>query len=168
MPVAQWRAMRAADIDGVAQVAAVAFPDHPEDRACFEERLALHPQGCFVLADGAGIAGYLVSYPWPLSVIPPLNSLIGTLPDQRDTIYLHDLALLPRVQGQGHARPIVERLAGDARATGARHIALVSVNGSVPFWQRLGFAPMCDDPAIEAKLATYGGGSAYMVRATGL
>ena len=43
--------MRPTDIDAVVEVARLSFPDHFEDRACFQNRLALYPRGCFVLAD---------------------------------------------------------------------------------------------------------------------
>lgn len=38
-----WRAMTVADLDAVAAIAAVGFPDHFEGRDCFENRLALNP-----------------------------------------------------------------------------------------------------------------------------
>jgi len=161
---AQWRPMRADDVDGVVAVAASAFPDHFERRDCFAERFALFAQGCFVLAEGDAVKGYLIAYPWPLGAIPPLNSLIGALPEARDTWYLHDLALHPDMRGQGHARPIVERLASEARAQGAVRIALVSVNDSVPFWQGLGFEPLAGDATLARKLESYGAASRYMVR----
>ncbi|MFC3711189.1 GNAT family N-acetyltransferase [Sphingoaurantiacus capsulatus] len=156
--------MTAADISGVVPVAAAAFPDHFEDRACFEERLALFSQGGFVLADGDVVKGYLIAYPWPHGKIPPLNSRLGGVPDTTETLYLHDLALHPDVRGQGHARPIVERLVESARAWGAERIALVSVNGTRAFWQGFGFEPVTDDPAITQKLASYGDGALYMVK----
>ncbi len=159
-----WRAMTAADISGVVPVAAAAFPEHFEDRGCFEERLALFPDGCFVLAAGAEVKGYLVAYPWPLGHIPPLNSQLGALPGTRDTIYLHDLALHPAVRGQGHAKPIIARLDAAAREWGADRIALVSVNGTSAFWQSFGFEPVTDDAAITKKLASYGDAALYMVK----
>lgn len=161
-----WRPMRADDLDGVVAVARAAFPDHFEERACFAERLALFPQGCFVLASAGEVRGYLIAYPWPLDAMPPLNSLLGALPDAGETIYLHDLALHPGIRGQGHARPIVERLVADARALGIRRIALVSVNDTVPFWRSMGFAPVAGDAAITRKLESYGPDSTYMIRQT--
>ncbi|KMS60156.1 GCN5 family acetyltransferase [Novosphingobium barchaimii LL02] len=162
-----WRPMGAADIDAVVAVAAACFPDHFEARACFEERLALFPQGCFALSSEGVVKGYLIAYPWPLGAIPPLNSSLGALPEERETFYLHDLALHPDVRGQGHARPIVERLSGALSAMEGRSLALVSVNDSVAFWRGMGFEPVVGDAAITRKLESYGGGSTYMVRAIG-
>lgn len=159
-----WRAMAPDDIDGVVRVAAEGFPDHPEDRACFAERLSLSPDLCFVLASADGaVRGYLIAYPWPEGAVPPLNSLIGAVPRDRANIYLHDLALERAVAGGGHARTGVARLVERAKAVDAAQITLVSVNRSAAFWQAMGFTP-ADAPSMAAKLASYGEGAVFMAR----
>jgi GNAT superfamily N-acetyltransferase len=164
LPRLSWRPMTAADLDAVAQIAAVGFPDHFEGRDCFENRLALNPSGCFVLADEDGPPkGYLVAYPWRAGAAPALNTRIDSLPADADVIYLHDLALHPVARGQGWSRPIVERLAGEARAAGWPALALVAVNDAAPFWERLGFR-IVEAPGMAAKLASYGLDARYMVR----
>ncbi|PNU06389.1 GNAT family N-acetyltransferase [Novosphingobium guangzhouense] len=163
----QWRAMRASDIDGVVDVARASFPDHFEARACFEERLALFAQGCSVLADPAdeAVRGYLIAYPWPLGAIPPLDSLLGSVPQARTAYYLHDLALHPDVRGQGHASPAVRQLFAVLRGLGGDEVALVSVNDTAAFWQGQGFAAVPPDAALQRKLASYGPDARYMRRA---
>lgn len=158
-----WRPMAEDDLDGVVAVARLAFPNHLEDRACFAERLNLHAPGCFVLADGDAVRGYLVAYPWRLDSAPALNALIGEIPAEADTLYLHDLALHPDARGGGWTRPIVDRLAEQAQAQGWRTIALVAVNEAAPFWERLGFRAR-ETEALRAKLASYGPDARYMVR----
>ncbi|RZJ05098.1 MAG: GNAT family N-acetyltransferase [Brevundimonas sp.] len=156
--------MRADDLDAVVRVAAAGFPDHFEDRACFENRLALYPRGCFVLASEVGESvGYLVAYPWLRDSAPALNSLIAALPEAAELIYLHDLALAPEARGGGHTGPIVERLADQARADGWTEMALVAVNGAAPFWEGRGFV-VVETPALAAKLRSYGPDARYMVR----
>jgi GNAT superfamily N-acetyltransferase len=156
--------MTAGDLDAVVALALVAFPDHYEGRACFANRLALYPSGCFVLADEAGPArGYLVAYPWRAGEAPALNALIEGLPADADLIYLHDLAVHPEVRGRGWSRPAVERLAHDARTAGWPALALVAVNDAEPFWARHGFA-VEESQALARKLASYGPGARYMVR----
>ncbi|EIZ80169.1 acetyltransferase, GNAT family [Novosphingobium sp. Rr 2-17] len=164
MPALDWRPMRAHDIGGVIDVARASFPDHFEARACFEERLALFPQGCLVLAQAEAVKGYVIAYPWPKGAIPPLNSLLGQLPDARDSFYLHDLALHPDVRGQGHASPAVEQVARELRAAGGHEFALVSVNGTKGFWRSMGFDPVAASADIQRKLESYGEGAAYMIR----
>jgi hypothetical protein len=159
-----WRAMAPDDIGGVVRVAAAGFPDHPEDAACFAERLSLSPDLCFVLTEPGGpVRGYLIAYPWPQGAVPPLNSLIGAVSEDRANIYLHDLALERAVAGGGHARAAVALLVEKALALGAGQITLVSVNRSAAFWQAMGFTP-ADAPGMAAKLASYGEGAVYMAR----
>jgi GNAT superfamily N-acetyltransferase len=160
----KWRAMAAADIDGVVDVARASFPDHFESRACFENRLTICPAMSFVLADADdAVRGYLFAYPWKGETAPALNTLIDALPDDADRIYLHDLALDPAARGGGHTRSIVERLVDQVRADGWKRIALVAVNDATAFWQRMGFHPVTS-PELSAKLASYGDDARYMVR----
>lgn len=160
-----WRPMTPADLDGVVEVARLSFPDHIEDRACFENRLALNPAGCFVLSDDAGaVRGYMVAYPWTRGSAPALNTLIPALPAGADLVYLHDLALHPDARGGGHTRSVVENLAAKARAEGWPALALVAVNDAAPYWARLGFAAE-SSPGVAEKLAGYGADARYMVRA---
>jgi GNAT superfamily N-acetyltransferase len=159
-----WRLMTAVDLDAVADIAVIGFPDHFEGRDCFENRLALNPSGCFVLADAGGEPrGYLVAYPWHSEAAPRLNTLIEAIPEDATVLYLHDLALHPDVRGEGWSQIIVERLAHQARAEGWPALALVAVNDAAPFWERRGFT-VVDSPAIKAKLAGYGADARYMVR----
>lgn len=157
--------MTPADLDAVADIALVAFPDHFEGRDCFENRLALYPEGCFVLAEGEGTPrGYLVAYPWAADSAPALNTLIGSIPAGAAVLYLHDLALHPEVRGGGWTRAIVERLADQARAAGWPALALVAVNDAAPFWEGRGFR-VVDTPAMADRLAGYGPDARYMTRA---
>lgn len=160
----QWRPMRPTDIDAVVEVARLSFPDHFEDRACFQNRLALYPRGCFVLAESEGAArGYLIAYPWKAESAPPLNTVIEGLPPQPDLIYLHDLALHPEARGGGVTGAIVERLAEQATEDGWPAIALVAVNDAVGFWSRHDFVEQPAE-AMAAKLASYGADARYMLR----
>lgn len=159
----RWRPMAEADLDGVVETARLSFPDHPEDRACFENRLTLNPGGCFVLEDAAGVCGYLIAYPWRRDSAPALNALIAYLPGDADVLYLHDLALHPRARGGGRTREIVERLAEQARAQGWTEMALVAVNDAERFWRRNGFE-VASSSDMGRKLADYGPDARYMIR----
>ncbi|MDP3802177.1 GNAT family N-acetyltransferase [Brevundimonas sp.] len=164
LPGLTWRAMTAGDLDAVADIAVLGFPDHFEGRDCFGNRLALNPSGCFVLAAGEGPPkGYLIAYPWRADDAPALNTLIGAIPDDASVMYLHDLALDPAVRGDGWSRPIVERVADEARAAGWPMLALVAVNAAAPFWERHGFA-VVEASGMAARLASYGPDARYMIR----
>ncbi|CAN5364655.1 GNAT family N-acetyltransferase [soil metagenome] len=162
--VLAWRAMFESDLDRVAEIAGIAFPDHFEGRPVFANRLSLYPQGCFVLASGDGPPlGYLVAYPWVGGTAPVLNTLISSLPETSNVTYLHDLALHPDARGGGWTRAIVESLAVRAQAEGWPEIALVAVNTAADFWRRHGFSAL-ETPGLAAKLASYGADARYMVR----
>jgi GNAT superfamily N-acetyltransferase len=159
--------MTEADLDRVAAIAVLGFPDHFEGRPMFANRLALAAQGCFVLArEDAEPMGYAISYPWRIDSAPPLNTLIDAIPADAEVIYLHDLALHPDARGTGATREIVERLADQARAKGWPAIALVAVNDAAGFWAKQGFA-VRENAAVADKLASYGSDARYMIRPLG-
>ena len=158
-----WRPMTEADLDRVAGIAVIGFPNHFEGRDCFENRLALNPAGCFVLQTPGGLAGYLVAYPWTRDAAPTLNTLIEAIPADASILYLHDLVLTPAMRGQGWSRPAVAAVVDLARASGRTTIALVAVNDAVDFWRGHGF-DVRETPEMAAKLTSYGSDARYMTR----
>lgn len=154
------------DIDAVVAIADAVHPGFPEDRQVLAERLALHPGGCLVLRDemDGAILGYLLSHPWSSQSVPPLNKLIGRLPDPQ-IYYIHDIALLLAGRGMQAGDRAVELVEAEAKALGLKRIALVAVNNSTGFWLRHGFLQE-QGPKWSAKLASYGPDAAYMIKTT--
>ena len=106
-----WRAMRTGDIAAVKALSDAIYPPAYSERAeVYAGRLALYPEGCAVLADGAAIGGYLIAHPWAGAVPPALDTPLGPLPDAPDRLWLHDLALLPACRGTGAAAAAVARV----------------------------------------------------------
>lgn len=159
-----WRPMTEADLDRVAEIAVIGFPDHFEGRPCFANRLSLNPAGCFVLQTSGGLEGYLIAYPWRAEAAPTLNTLIEAIPADAGVLYLHDLALTPAVRGQGWSKPAVAAVVDLARAVDRATIALVAVNDAVDFWRGHGF-DVRETPEMAARLASYGADARYMTRA---
>jgi ribosomal protein S18 acetylase RimI-like enzyme len=157
-----WRPMTASDLPAVAAIAAEVHPDFPEDDAVFAERQRLFPAGCRVYAGGKALAAYVVSHPWKAGSCPPLNTLLGALPEPASTWYIHDIALLPSARGTGAAGEIVEALKREAPGAGLQELSLVAVNGSAGFWRRMGFVE-AGETDIASKLASYGADARYMV-----
>jgi ribosomal protein S18 acetylase RimI-like enzyme len=155
--------MTATDLPAVLAVAGVVHPDYPEDEAVFAERLRLFPDGCLVLAGDDGLRGYVVSHPCHRAAPPTLNSLLGGLPAQAGSFYIHDLALLPAARGGGAGGMIVARLVEIAARAGLPCLSLVAIDGSSGFWRRQGFHEL-HDPALAAKLASYDDAARYMER----
>lgn len=160
---ALWRPMTQADLPAVSELAAAIHPDFPEDDAVFAERLRLYPAGGHVLAHGALLAAYVVSHPWIDRQPPALNDLLGALPEQPSTYYIHDLALAPAIRGSGASAKIVAQLAALARAERLPTMSLVAVNGSERFWGRQGFVRVAVSE-LEGKLRSYGNDARFMVR----
>jgi len=159
-----WRPLAPADLPAVEAIAADVHPDFFEEPAVFAERQRLYPAGTHLLEVEGTPAGYVLSHPWRLGSLPALNALLGALPEDADTYYLHDLAILPRARGAGAAGRIVADLVAHARQAGFAAMSLVAVNGSRQFWERHGFAAR-DVPALADKLTSYEADARYMVRA---
>ena len=157
-----WRPMTAGDLPTVKALADVIHPAFPESDAVFVNRLALHPDGCAVLDGDDGLKGYVLSHPWRDRSPPPLDAVLAPMAAPT-TWYIHDLALLPETRGSGAGTAIVGILAARARTLDLPNMTLVAVNNSVHFWQRQGFT-VTDDPALEAKLASYGDQARFMTK----
>lgn len=134
-----------------------------EDAAFFLNRLALSAATCQVAEQRHRLLGYLVSYPWLRHAPPPLNAPCQQLPDAADSWFVHDCAVDPAMHGLGIAGRLLHAARRQAMALGLRHASLVSLPGACSYWQRLGYQPAGQqDPVLQAKLAGYGAGAAYM------
>ena len=158
-----WRSLTTFDIPAVEAIAAEVHPGFPEDTAVFVERLRLYPEGARLLEIGGAPAGYVFSHPWRFRQLPALNSLLGAIPPDAGTYYLHDLALLPSARGTGAAGRVVTDLIGHATRAGYPTMSLVAVNGSIPFWQKHGFI-IAETGELADKLASYEDAARFMVR----
>lgn len=154
----KWRNMKPSDIPFVYQIANHIHQDFYEDISIFYERLALSPEGCFVLEDAiikscpigsCAIGGYAISHPFTRDS-PQLNTLLQEIPEST-CWYIHDVVLLPSFRGNGATSAIVSRMEEIARNQGLHEMTLTSVSGSHTFWNRLGFIA---DPSVSC--STYG------------
>lgn len=136
-----------------------------ESGEVFAARLA-SPANCSLVLERAGVVcAYLAAYRSVMGKVTPLHGGFEAVP-QPDTLYLHDMAVLPGCAGQGLARALLQPMWEGARGQGLGHTALVSVQGSQTYWERQGYAvqPLAD-AAQRERLASYGDGAVYMVRA---
>mgnify|MGYP003346226438 CR=1 FL=1 len=79
-------------------------------------------------------------------------------------LYLHDMAVAPEARSLGLASRLLAQLRQRAQALALPRLGLVAVQGSVPYWQRQGFAELAAMPApLAAKLATFGPDASFMV-----
>jgi len=130
--------MTRADLESVAAIERDSHnPLPPEGFPIFANRLELFPAGCLVA--GAPVGGYAIAHPWA-GAAPALGSVLETLPDEPDHLFLHDLALRPELRSRGLVAALGEVLRGLAAAQNLAEIRLTAVHGTAPRWARLGFA----------------------------
>ena len=177
------RALTAADLPGLLAVQLACYgAGFVESAELFARRLASATNCSLVLERDGVVCAYLAAYQSLRGKVTPLHGDFGliehagsiapkalTTPTTQtpapDTLYLHDLAVLPSCAGQGLAQALLQPLWAEAAERGLRHSALVSVQGSQAYWARHGYAEhalACN--AQRAHLASYGDGAVYMVR----
>jgi GNAT superfamily N-acetyltransferase len=127
----------------------------------FANKLALFPQGCFVLARNGAVTGYGIAHPWALGSVPALDTLMAGLPPAPSCLYIHDVVVLPAARGQGAAGVLVDVFEAVARRQALASLALVSVYGTYVYWERYGFETT-PDPGLANKLKSYGETARYM------
>ncbi|MFC4254976.1 GNAT family N-acetyltransferase [Croceibacterium xixiisoli] len=156
--------MEPADMDAVSTLSDAVHGQYTEPRAVYAERRALYPAGCFVLADGADIAGYLIAHPWRHEAPPPLGGMIEAIPADADCFYLHDLALLRVARGTGAGGTATRMVLELAKQAGLGDVFLLAVGGADVFWASRGFAAVADAPLAARLTAAYGPDVLYMHR----
>ncbi|AVP56372.1 GNAT family N-acetyltransferase [Pulveribacter suum] len=160
------RPLAEADLPGLLAVQAACYgAAFVEDAQVYARRLASPAQCSLVLraADGR-VAAYGAAYRSRLGCVTPLHGDFRAV-QAPDTLYLHDLAVLPAHAGQGLAGALLASLLAQARAEGLRHTALVAVQGAQGFWARQGYAGQPLPGAAQRRhLRSYGAGALYMAR----
>ena len=159
------RALTVDDLPGLLAVQHACYGEgFIEGAEVFARRLANPAQCSLVLEERGRVCAYLAAYDSMLGKVTPLHGDFEAVP-QPDTLYLHDMAVLPQLAGRGLARALLEPLWRQAQARGLFQSALVSVQGSQGFWERHGYAAQpLHDAAQRQRLAGYGADALYMVR----
>ncbi|MFT7772875.1 GNAT family N-acetyltransferase [Roseateles sp.] len=142
-----------------------------ERREAFAAKLAVTAglECCWIARRPASEGGmplaYAVSLPVCDETLPALDALHCERSAAPTLLYLHDMAVAPEARSLGLAARLLSRLAERARALGLARLGLVAVQGSVPYWQRQGFAEPAELSAgLSAKLASFGAQARFMDR----
>lgn len=137
-----------------------------ESEAAIRARLRVAADCAWIAEDAHGACAYLVGYAAELGKVTPLGG--GFLPAARPTtLYLHDLAVSPRVAGAGIGSRLVGLALESARRRAMPYSALVAIQDSAAFWRGLGYEEhRLADAAHAAHLRTYPGQAIYMSRKT--
>lgn len=159
------RPMALADLPAVLDIQRLCYGEgFLESAAILTQRLQSLGNLSCVAERGGVVCAYLAAYRSRPGKLTPLNGGFDTVA-QPHTLYLHDLAVAPQAAGQGLAQRLVEHLWIQGRSEGLVYSALVSVQGSQVFWERMGYRmQVLDDPAQQQNLASYGADAFYMVK----
>ncbi|WP_162818269.1 GNAT family N-acetyltransferase [Aquirhabdus parva] len=158
----QIRAMQHGDIETVMQIQAECYVlDAIEPQSTFIDRLHTSPKTAWVVEDTLGVCAYLVGYYSTVGNITPLGGRFK--PTLSNCLYLHDLAILPRVAGQRLGVTLVNT-ALSQQPDHIQYTALVSIQNSVSFWQKIGFETQALDTDQTENLQTYPQPAFYMLK----
>lgn len=139
-------------------------PELNESYGIFAKRLLSCSATAWVAELSQSVCGYLMGYRSRLGVITNLSDNFEPY-DAGDTLYLHDLALAAEARGKKVAQRLLGQAQDFASHNGCSHMALVSVQNTVGFWQKNGFDVVSRlSPEQEAALTTYSGDAVYMIR----
>lgn len=111
----------------------------PEDLAVMSRKWELAPEFCWVVIADGRVKGYVLAHPWINDHIPPLHSRLASLPLHADSVFVHDLALMPELRGRGSAVALFERMKAGALERGYGRSHLTAIQGSAMFWRKMGY-----------------------------
>ena len=157
----QWRLATAADAPDIATLARAELGAYGEAADLYAERIALSPEGCWVLADGDALIGHCISHPWHRLAPPTMHALLGNLPPSADCWYLHDVVVAPVARGTKAVERLLPILDAIAAQQAIPVLALIAVGGADAYWARQGFI------AAPGGAAGFGAGAVYMERPVG-
>ncbi len=156
------RRLLASDLPAVHALQALCYPQgYQEPVDAFAAKLMASPDTAWGV-DHPEQTGVLLAYLFGLPIQgvrwPSLHAAHCPSPEGADGLYLHDLSLHPDARGQGWGQALVAQAMQWATAGGLQALRLIAVQGSVPYWQKLGFAPIPDDElrAQGADLRSFG------------
>jgi GNAT superfamily N-acetyltransferase len=155
--------MQADDVPAMLAVQAQCYPPHMNESA---DVLLARWQACgdtaWVACDAQGqVAAYLVGYWSRWGKVSPLGQAFAHSLDP-EVLYLHDLAIGRSLRGQGAAQALLAVAQQVCADRGMQGMTLVSVNGSQPFWQRMGWQVLTLDAAGQQALTSYAGDAVCM------
>lgn len=162
------RAMQLHDLVDVIRIQAEAYIDEIlETDEVIHARFAQAPDTSWVVERAGEVCGYLVGYQSTVGEVSPWGSEFAHKP-QASALYLHDLAISKSAAGCGLGPMLVNHALTEARESELRSVALVSVQNSKSFWQKLGFNEVAlSDEIQQNNLASYSGAAIYMTRELG-
>lgn len=159
------RAMQLRDLADVIRIQSEAYVDEIlETDDVITQRFTQTADTSWVVERSGEVCGYLVGYYTNLGEVSPWGCEFSHKPSA-DTFYMHDLAISRAAVGYGLGPLIVKHALAQVPQDALTHAALVSVQNSKGFWEKLGFVTF--ENLMQAQrqhLATYAGPAFYMVK----
>lgn len=123
------------DYYAVGEIAAQAYPmQYYEDDKSFHSKINANLSSCFVAKIEGIPVGYVISFPFTLGIMYPLNQCYTPAPPPA-CHYIHDLCVLPAC----HRHRVGTALAQTVLQIAGKPKALTSVMNTHVFWEKLGF-----------------------------
>jgi len=157
------RPMHAGDISAVLEIQSHCYDETKlESFQAFLAKFEATPNTCFIALLADVPAGYLVALPVVEGHPPPLNGTSYSVPQAANSLYLHDLAVLPKARGTGAADALVAAYFQALKQSQVQFGCLTAVNASSSYWERFGFRPAALADESSGHMLTYGEGAQYM------
>ncbi|NJK93965.1 MAG: GNAT family N-acetyltransferase [Bacteroidales bacterium] len=99
----------------------------------------------FVATINNSVIAYLAAHPWKMRIQPPINTIYSIIEDP-NCIYIHDIAINKQYQKTGLGQKLVSKLFKAGTHLGYSSYCLISVQGTRPFWENLGFNHVTELP----------------------
>lgn len=153
------RHIEESDWAAILRIQSLAYPaDFLESESALRAKQRTEPDLCYLLETEDGIHAYCLAQAWLPRQAPSLHST-SFESCASTNVFLHDMAIDPGATGRGYARTLFDNLVANALAAGLTSMSLVAVQGSVPFWTRLG---LCTTPLTLPD--SYGNDACFMSR----
>lgn len=148
--------LRTRDIDDVIKLQHQNYiSGYQESREVFMNILEVYPTGGFGAYFGVEFVGYIFFHPYYCDQIKSLNNQSFTLNGDENCMYLHDICVSRSYQKSGIAIKLIDMFEIMSQANNLRYLALISVQGSLNFWTKLGFQSICEVNHAGYKDAVY-------------
>lgn len=129
------------DLDKVMIIQSLAYiPQYCENMEVYRDKLDKFPFGCWIAEIDGEIIGYLISHPYLIDNPPKLDSTIDDIPKNPDCYFIHDVAVNPDFRDKGIGKILCEKAKSLAKEHNLNNMALISVQNSHPFWEKMGFS----------------------------
>lgn len=153
------------DLAGIMAIQQHCYSDLTEPDDILLKRWQTHAETNWLALSSGKPLGYLIAYPSLYGNVTRLGAEFESYADA-DVLYLHDMAVSPQARGLGIAAELLQYAQQYATDSGLSTLALVAVQGSVPYWSRYGFSVVTAvDTQMQQALDSYIGQQAvYMVK----